>query len=138
MALAEGYVLAPGVATPEEYCALRLAAGMSGRSLKAARQGLPNTLFGVTVRVEGALVGMGRVIGDGALAMQVVDIAVQPGHQGRGVGKAIMTALMAHLRATAPASAYLSLLADGEAHRLYAQYGFKPTAPASIGMAQVL
>ena len=28
----------------------------------------------------------------------------------------------------------VSLLADGEAHRLYAQFGFAPTAPASIGM----
>ena len=36
----------------------------------------------------------------------------------------------------APAEAYVSLIADGEAHRLYEQFGFRPTAPASIGMAQ--
>ncbi|KAF1012847.1 MAG: hypothetical protein GAK31_03933 [Stenotrophomonas maltophilia] len=34
----------------------------------------------------------------------------------------------------APPSAYVSLLADGQAHRLYAQYGFALTAPASQGM----
>ncbi|GAA1752289.1 hypothetical protein [Luedemannella helvata] len=34
----------------------------------------------------------------------------------------------------APATAYLSLIADGEAHRLYRRYGFTDTAPASIGM----
>jgi hypothetical protein len=32
---------------------------------------------------------------------------------------------------------YVSLIADGVANRLYAQYGFEPTAPKSIGMAQV-
>ena len=42
------------------------------------------------------------------------------------------------LRAAVPAEAYISLIADGEAHRLYAQYGFQPTAPASIGMALFL
>jgi hypothetical protein len=30
---------------------------------------------------------------------------------------------------------YVSLIADGKAHALYAQFGFAPTAPASIGMA---
>jgi len=38
------------------------------------------------------------------------------------------------MQANLPPSAYVSLLADGEAHRLYAQFGFEPTAPASIGM----
>jgi hypothetical protein len=47
-----------------------------------------------------------------------------------------MTYLMAELEKLAPAEAYVSLIADGEAHRLYAQFGFRPTAPASIGMAQ--
>lgn len=30
------------------------------------------------------------------------------------------------------------VIADGEAHRLSAQFGFEPTTPKSIGMAQVL
>jgi ribosomal protein S18 acetylase RimI-like enzyme len=78
---------------------------------------------------------MGRVVGDG-LFYQIVDIAVDPAHQGRGLGKAIMAGLMRELARIAPAEAYVSLIADGEANRLYAQYGFVPTAPASIGMAQ--
>lgn len=46
-----------------------------------------------------------------------------------------MAALVDWLHATAPKSAYVSLIADGPAKDLYAQYGFEPTAPASIGMA---
>lgn len=42
---------------------------------------------------------------------------------------------MAHLRQYAPATAYVSLIADGEARHLYAKYGFEPVMPASIGMA---
>ena len=45
---------------------------------------------------------------------------------------------MAHLTANAPTSAYVSLIADVPADRLYAQFGFKPTAPRSLGMAMVL
>ena len=80
------------------------------------------------------VVGMGRVIGDGGLFFQVVDIAVLPAYQGQGLGKQIMAAITEWLGANVPESGYVSLLADGQAQRLYAQYGFVPTAPASVGM----
>ncbi len=77
---------------------------------------------------------MGRIVGDGGCHLQVCDIAVVPRLQGQGLGKEVMGRLDAWMQATLPPSAYVSLLADGEAHRLYAQFGFAPTAPASIGM----
>jgi ribosomal protein S18 acetylase RimI-like enzyme len=81
---------------------------------------------------------MGRVVGDGALFFQIVDVAVEPEHQGQGLGKKILEALMTELRQRVPAEAYVSLIADGEAHRLYEQFGFELTAPASVGMAMWL
>lgn len=79
---------------------------------------------------------MGRVVGDGGCHFQVVDICVRPEHQGRGLGKRIMAALVADLEARVPATGYVSLIADGEAKHLYAQFGFAETAPASVGMAR--
>jgi len=102
--------------------------------MEAAARGLPNSLFAVQVLHGDEVVGMGRVIGDGGCFYQVVDIAVLPAHQGQGLGKLIMREISAWLDANTPKSAYISLIADGEAHRLYAQFGFAPTAPASIGM----
>ncbi|WLI89124.1 GNAT family N-acetyltransferase [Massilia sp. R2A-15] len=119
----------------DDYLRLRRIAGLTPRTSAAAQAGLPNTIAGVVIRNDGMAVGMGRVIGDG-LFYQVVDIAVDPKHQKKGLGKAIMASLMAQLERLVPSEAYVSLIADGEAHRLYAQFGFKPTAPASIGMAQ--
>lgn len=40
---------------------------------------------------------MGRAVGDG-LFYQIVDIAVDPAHQRRGLGKAIMAGLMDQLK----------------------------------------
>ena len=77
---------------------------------------------------------MGRIVGDGGLTFQVVDIAVDPAHQGRGLGKVIVGKLVEHLREVAPAGAHISLLADGSAEHLYAKFGFTVTAPASVGM----
>ncbi|WP_236101164.1 GNAT family N-acetyltransferase [Pseudomonas argentinensis] len=77
---------------------------------------------------------MGRVLGDGGAFYQVVDIAVLPAHQGRGLGKMIMAAISDYIAREVPESAYISLIADGEAYRLYQQFGFALTAPASQGM----
>ncbi|WP_294238072.1 GNAT family N-acetyltransferase [uncultured Sphingomonas sp.] len=122
----------PGVA---DYLRLRQIAGLTPRSAKAAEAGLPNTIYGVTIEKDGLAVGMGRIIGDGALCLHIADIAVDPDHQGRGLGKAVMAALMAHIAAHVPAEVYVNLIADGDAARLYAQFGFEPVAPASQGMA---
>jgi ribosomal protein S18 acetylase RimI-like enzyme len=77
---------------------------------------------------------MGRIVGDGGTSYQVVDVAVRPEHQGRGLGKRIMAVLMEYL-SQVPEGAHVSMLADGPAKHLYAQFGFAETAPASVGMA---
>ena len=59
----------------------------------AAAIGLPNSLYAVQVFDGANVVGMGRVIGDGGLFFQVVDIAVLPAYQGQGLGKQIMAAI---------------------------------------------
>jgi ribosomal protein S18 acetylase RimI-like enzyme len=129
------YALVPGTPEVEDYRRLRQVAGLSEKTLAAAQAGLPNTWYAVTIQYAGTAIGMGRVIGDGGTAFQIVDIAVEPEHQGKGLGKRIMAALVEHINAHAPDSAYISLIADGDARHLYAKFGFEPVMPASIGMA---
>ncbi|WP_245156285.1 GNAT family N-acetyltransferase [Agrilutibacter solisilvae] len=122
----------------EDYCRLRTVAGMSPKTAEAARKGLPNTLYGVSLRHDGEVIGMGRIIGDGGCFYTVVDIAVAPPWQGQGLGKRIMNALDAWLRTHAEPSAYVTLVADGEARHLYSKYGFVETAPASVNMEYIV
>lgn len=132
------YQIAVETPSVPDYLRLRRVAGLGQKSEAAAQAGLPHSVHAVVVKHESDIVGMGRIVGDGALFFQIVDIAVDPEHQVRGLGKLIVGALVAHLRARALPGSYVSLIADGQAHRLYAQFGFKPTAPASIGMAMLL
>ena len=132
---AQTYSVIRTIPSVETYRHLRTAAGLSAKTVEAAERGLPNTLFAVQILCAGEPVGMGRVIGDGGSFYQVVDIAVLPAHQGRGLGKMIMGAISDYIAREVPESAYVSLIADGEAYRLYEQFGFALTAPASQGMA---
>ena len=78
---------------------------------------------------------MGRIVGDGGCFFQIVDMAIRPEYQGQGIGYGIMERLMRRLHDDAPKSAYVSLIADGDASKLYSKFGFEFTAPVSAGMA---
>ena len=134
----QSYKLHHETPTLDDYQRLRKLSGLTPFPPEAAEAGLPGTLLAVTVEHNGETIGMGRVVGDGGLFFQIVDIAVLPVHQGKGLGKTIMHDLTTRLAAQISTRAYVSLIADGEANRLYAQYGFAPTMPKSIGMAQVI
>ena len=130
-----GYSISKEIPAVDEFIALRLAAGLSAKTTEAAQRGLPASLFSVCVRDNGRLIGMGRVIGDGGCNFEVVDVAVHPEYQRRGLGYQIMEVLMNDLRGNAPKSAYVCLIADHGAPALYEKFGFELTAPDSVGMA---
>lgn len=132
------YSIVAAIPSVEDYMNLRAAAGLTPFLREAAVRGLPNSVFAVQIMHEGKAIGMGRLIGDGGCFFQVTDIAVHPDHQGRGLGKAIMAAIMEHVNTALPASAYVSLIADVPANRLYANFGFKETAPRSLGMSYLI
>jgi GNAT superfamily N-acetyltransferase len=122
----------------DTYRDLRAAAGMLPKTAEAAERGLRNTLYGVSLRRDGETIGMGRIIGDGGCFFIVVDIAVLPAWQGKGLGTRVMIALDAWLRVHVPESAYVSLVADGDAKHLYAKFGFVETAPAAVNMEYIM
>lgn len=129
------YALVEEVPGADEYIALRLSAGLSRKSMEAAQRGLPNSLYAVCIRDGNQLIGMGRIVGDGGLNYEIVDMAVHPDYQQQGLGYRIMEALMNYLRQAAPESSFVSLIADDHAPKLYQKFGFECTAPKSVGMA---
>jgi GNAT superfamily N-acetyltransferase len=119
------YSIRHAIPSIADYRRLREQSGLSTKTLAAS---------GVEVLADGQAIGMGRIIGDGGCFYQVVDIAVLPEHQGKGVGKAIMREISGYIEREIPESAHISLLADGKAFELYQQFGFTLSAPHSVGM----
>ncbi len=118
----------------DEYIELRRQGELSARSRECAARGLAGSLFALVGRIDGHAVAMGRVIGDGGTIFDVVDVVVTPTFQGQGVGSEVMRRITRFLDDNALPTAVVTLLADVPADRLYAKFGFAPTAPTSIGM----
>jgi GNAT superfamily N-acetyltransferase len=132
------YQIANRIATLEEYRALCTAVGWEQvLNFEAAREALPRSLCGVVVEYEGRAVGMGRVVGDGAIFYYLQDIAVMPEHQGRGVGNLIVGSLVERVRQMAPPKSFVGVFAASGTEEFYEQYGFKDR-DALTGMFQVV
>lgn len=132
----ENYVIRIDIPEVEEYLALRQTCGLSARGREASKTGLSNSIYSVIIRrsSDQKLVGMGRIIGDGGTVYQIVDIAVHPKEQGKGLAKNLMNLLMTYIRNEIDPQAYVNLIADRPADDLYKQFGFVETAPESLGM----
>jgi ribosomal protein S18 acetylase RimI-like enzyme len=120
------------VATVEDFLRLRVISGLTPRPAEAAKKALPNSLFGVHLIIDNCTVAMGRVVGDGALNFEIVDVAVDPQYQGQGLGRIVMQNIMQYLDKAAPEGAYITLLAD--VPELYKKFGFVLSRPECEGM----
>ena len=75
-------------------------------------------------------VAFARVISDYATFANLVDVFVLTEHRGKGYGKALMTAVFSHPQLQ---GLRRFMLATGDAHGLYAQFGFTaPLYPQSL------
>ena len=135
MDLKDGYRLVEGAPPLDDYLGLRQRAGLSPKTRPQGEAAIRGGWAAVhVVADDGSVVGMGRVIGDGGWYFHIVDMAVLPEHQRRGLGDAVLTWLVTRIRRYAPPDPYITLLADEPGRRLYEQHGFVPTAPECIGM----
>jgi ribosomal protein S18 acetylase RimI-like enzyme len=126
------YQVVEKVASVDDFLRLREITGLTPRPYEAAKRGLPNSLFGVHITYKSQTIAMGRVVGDGALNFEIVDIAVAPDFQGKGLGRMVMQAIMDYLDREAPTGAYITLMAD--VPELYSRFGFELSRPESEGM----
>jgi ribosomal protein S18 acetylase RimI-like enzyme len=111
--------------TLEEYREICAAVGWQDVvNFSVAQTSLGNALHSVVVTHAGQAVGMGRIVGDGAIYFYLQDVAVLPAYQDRGVGNLIMENLLAYLDRHAPDKAFIGLFAASGTYAFYEQYGF--------------
>jgi GNAT superfamily N-acetyltransferase len=85
------------------------------------QESIANSLcFGVYLRADQSQIGFARVVTDKATFSWICDVIVDEGHRGKGIGKALMAAVLEHqyVRST------MNLLGTRDAHGLYERFGF--------------
>jgi ribosomal protein S18 acetylase RimI-like enzyme len=78
----------------QELQALYIAAPLGRKNAKDLEIVFSNSRFRCFVREEGSLIAAGRALADGADCSYICDVAVMPGHQGTGLGRAVVQELV--------------------------------------------
>jgi GNAT superfamily N-acetyltransferase len=91
-----------------------------GVPLEVVERALRNSLcFGLYLQDQ--QIGFARVVTDGATFGYLADVFIVAGHRGRGLGKRLIAAVMAHPQLQ---GLRRFMLATRDAHGLYRQFGF--------------
>ena len=129
------FELVDNALTAEDFIRLKMATGFINRPLQQVDRALKNGLFNVSAICDGKVVGMGRLVGDGAMYWYLQEIVVLPEYQEKGIGKAIVARLLEHIKAAAlpGTQVHVGLIAVQGKEAFYEQFGF---TSISTGMRQ--
>ena len=81
----------------DDYLKLRSRVGWKKLSREQAQKALDNSLLVVGAYLAGQPIGMGRLVGDGAVICYVQDLITPPPAQGYGVGSLVLTYLQRYV-----------------------------------------
>ena len=95
------YDLVDNVLHADDFLRLRKEVNFTLKTSEQAEIAIGNGLFNVAAISNGVVIGMGRLIGDGAMYWYLQDIAITPQYQGKGIGRAIVMHLIEYVKKTA-------------------------------------
>lgn len=126
--------------TAAEHKLLWESVGWGDVDQEMSEQSIANSVYAVVAICEGDVVGMGRIVGDGAMYFYIQDVAVRPEYQSNGLGKLIVERLLAYInrRKHKNGIAFIGLFAASGKEKFYEQFGFKDHSPGMTGMFTVL
>lgn len=129
--------------TVSEHQHLRKEVGWKQLSNRQSELAIKNCLFNVkAVDENGNTVGMGRIVGDGAVICYIQDLVVLPSVQGEGVGSLIIDRLIDYVKSIKEeqTTMMLCLMCAKGREPFYEKHGFiaRPTDSLGPGMIQNL
>ena len=127
------------IPTLEEYKYLCESVGWTNyMNFEVVETSLRNSIHCITVKENDQIVGMGRIVGDGAIYFYIQDIMVHPDYQKNGIGNVIMNTLVEYLNTNAPDKAFVGLFASEGTETFYEKFNFKDFSPNMTGMFTVI
>jgi len=125
--------------TLDEYKYLCSVVGLDDYiNFNVAERALKNSVFTVTVKSSDKVVGMGRIVGDGAIYFYIQDVIVHPSYRRMGMGQEIMNTLVEYLKENAPNKASVGLFIANVKENFYEKYDFKDYTPHTKGTFTVI
>lgn len=102
------------------------------RDKKRIKEHKKHSCFAVSLYIENEIVGMGRVVGDGAY-YTIYDIVVDKEHQGLGIGSIIMREIVDWYKTIEDDDTFLYVNASKNKESFYEKFGFRSRPNEDVG-----
>lgn len=120
------------------YLNLRKAVDWKSLTEEQAGKAIEGSILTVVAYDDDRPIGMGRIVGDGAVICYIQDLIVIPEYQGKGVGQFIMESLIDYVKELKlpDTQIMLDLMCAVGRENFYKRYGFiaRPTEKLGPGM----
>lgn len=123
--------------TVPEYQSLRNTTLWKSLPNHQVKRALSNDLYSISVYEEDSLIGMGRVIGDGAIYFYIQDVIVRPEYKGKGIGRLIMQNIEQYLIGRFETYAFVGLMAAEDSQGFYQKLGYHKRKDSGPGMYKI-
>lgn len=126
----------------QTYFDLRTSVEWINFSPEQTQIALKNSVLDIVAYDQEKAVGMGRIVGDGAIYCYVQDVVIHPNYQGKGIGSTILNKLIEKVAQNLEDGERMSLglvAAQGK-ESFYRKFGFKdlPHEASGAGMRKVI
>jgi len=136
------YKIKENVLSAKDLIALRDIAGWGKFPVHQIEAGLKNSLYVMSVVHGGSVVGIGRIVGDGVTVCYLQDVIVLPEYQGKGIGRAIVEHLIAHIKKNGFENTHIKvgLFTANGIEAFYEKFGFyiRPNKTRGAGMEMII
>lgn len=124
--------------TLSEYQTLRSSTSWGSIDDHSVKKALERDLYSVCVLHGKKVIGIGRIVGDGAIYYYIQDIIVLPEYQGQGIGKLIMENIETYLSENTNNNSFIGLMAAEEVIEFYLQFGYEKRPDNRPGMYKMI
>lgn len=116
-----------------QFMKLRESVGWVNPSADIVEMSLANSVFITSVFSGSKLIGVGRIVGDGAMYFYLQDVVISPDYQGKGIGTLVMHELEKFISNKAQQGSTIALLAAYGKESFYEQFGYSKRTGEKLG-----
>lgn len=126
----------------QDYLTIRAKVGWIALLEEQAKNALKHSICVMGAYEDDQLIGMGRIVGDGAVICYIQDLIVVPEYQSKGVGSMLLEHLVEYVKSIQEEDSQmmLCLMCAKGREEFYEKHGFiaRPTDNLGPGMIQYL
>jgi len=113
--------------TAKQFCNLQEAVGFGNPNIRQTELAIENSIYSISISVGGEVIGMGRLVGDGARIFYIQDVCIKPEFQGKGIGKLVVERLLDYIRTNSipDSRVTVGLMAAKGKEAFYEKFGFR-------------